>query len=67
MNPIKIAGINCNWNKDYAQAYKNKLCENGFYARIVKRAEKYYVAYCYRSFTTIECDKVINDLLGGDV
>lgn len=66
MNPVKVAGIFCCWSQEYAQSYKNKLCENGFFAKVLCYEGDFYVAYCYRSFSNLECEKAVSELLGGD-
>jgi hypothetical protein len=58
--PLKIAGQGCDWTEEVAALTKNRLCEVGFYARILNLNSKFYVVYSYRDFTKEEAFAVLS-------
>lgn len=61
---IKIAGIYSNWTEEYANIYKEKLCEHGFESKVIMHEKKFYVAYSHRIFSKKEINKLIIKLFG---
>jgi hypothetical protein len=65
--PIKITGIGCSWTSEEALFSKNRLCEVGFYAKLLYIKEHYYVLYSYRDFTNEEAIELLNKTFGGKI
>lgn len=61
---IRIAGLGMGWSLAYAMAYKDRLIDFGFTARVLQDApqEGVLVAYSVRNFSRSEAEGLLSGL-----